>query len=143
MKRKKISNEEISEEEIKEWVRKELGLFIENMEKINTMIEKEMFDKEVTIAYPFIYIVEPHLENTLDIKKNRKLLTSVVDVNEKLTIVIEVNSKDYEIKIKNKKLTVNSEEGVCEIELPDNVILDKRREEYNNGILTIIFEKKK
>ena len=139
MKRKKISNEEISEEEIREVIKKKIEMFIEQINEMNNMIGKEIYGE--VRAYPYVYVLDPYLEKTSD-KKNKILSNSVADMEDKVIITIEVVNKDYEIEIKNKRLIVNTEDGFCKINLPKNVNINKRKEEYNNGVLTITFEKK-
>jgi HSP20 family molecular chaperone IbpA len=138
MKRKKISEEEISEKEMKDIIRKSIDMFIKDIERLNEMIEKEMFVKD----YSLIYVYNPFLKDDL-VKEEKELISSVIDRKDKLMIIVDVNDKEYEIKIKDRKLIVSTEEGKCEVKLSDDVILDKRKEEYNNGILIITFEKKK
>ena len=137
MKRKKMSDEEISEKEMKDIIRKGIDMFIKDIERLNEMIEKEMFVKDYSLAY----VYNPFFEDNL-VKEEKELISSVIDRKDKLMIIVDVNDKEYEIKIKNRKLIVSTEEGKCEVKLSDDVILDKRKEEYNNGILIITFEKK-
>jgi len=137
MKRKKMSDEEISEKEMKDIIRKGIDMFIKDIERLNEMIEKEMFVKDYSLAY----VYNPFFKDDL-VKEDKKLISSIIDRKDKLMIIVDVNDKEYEIKIKNRKLIVSTEEGKCEVKLSEDVILDKRKEEYNNGILIITFEKK-
>ncbi len=140
MGRKNIRKEDL-ENEIYQLMKKNIEILIEEIEKVNRMIERGVFVEEIN--YPIVYIYNPYLDNNLSKEENKKLVSSVIEVDDRFIVVIEVNNKDYEVKIKNKKLIVITEEGESEVKLPDDVLLDKIKEEYNNGVLTISFEKKK
>ena len=86
----------------------------------------------------------------LEVKEERETLTDVIDVDDKVRVIVElpgVQKEDIKISGKDDRLTISVEtpqhKHFKEVELPAKVYSEKATSEYKNGVLDITVQKKK
>ena len=95
--------------------------------------------------------VEPQLEKPqVDVKEEREPLTDVIDVDDKVRVIVElpgVQKENIKLSGTDDKLTISVDtpqhKYFKEVELPAKVDTEKATLEYKNGVLDITVPKKK